>query len=423
MKTPLQTNSSVRRWGRRTLLRHVGAGYLVLPLLKLTRNARGETPKRFLIFHTPNGIEHLSSPAPAFTPLVSDLLMVRGITYRAAEPVNADAHLKGQACAWTAHLNRFGSPAGASLDQHLVAQLKPTTRFESIELGIQGASTGLLYKMGPRAPLGMVASVDPAKTFDRLFGDMTGQDAASLARIRRRRQSVLDHVKEELSSVSSTLGGDERQKLELHLESLRTIEKRIAGSMMPATSASACNSTLLQAKVDALKSDYVSHGEIQMDIMALALACGLTNIGSVRWASSSSDVRHTWINSTREWHNQLAHGGSGAADEFRRVTHWYAEQFASLIKRLKAYPEGGGTLLDRSLVIWGSDMANGGHGFRGATFVIGGKCGGAIRPGRTQMYANASQNDFFAALCHAMGAPTEKFGDPMIASRPLAGLT
>lgn len=425
MNTPRQQAVSARRgWGRRSLLGHIGAVLLVAPLLQRSRSVRGEVTKRLLIFHTPNGMEHLSSPAPAFAPLSADILMVRGIHYKSLENsvVNADAHLKGQAGAWTAHVNRFGAPAGASIDQHLVAQLKPTTRFTSLELCVQGASSGLLYRQGPRGPLAVVASVDPAKSFDRVLGGMVGHDTHDLPRIRRRRQSVLDHVKDELTSVAPTLTSEERQKLELHLDTLRSIEKRVATQGEAGSQTTTCHSAELKAKVETLKNDYVAHGALQMDLMALTLACGLTNIGSIRWSTSSSDVRHTWINSSRAWHNGLAHGGGGAADEFRRVTHWYAEQFASLIKRLKAYPEAGGSVLDNALVIWGSDMANGGHGFRGATFVIGGKCGGAIRPGRTQTYSDGGQNDFFAALCHAMGAPTEKFGNPLFASRPLSGL-
>jgi hypothetical protein len=157
------------------------------------------------------------------------------------------------------------------------------------------------------------------------------------------------------------------------------------------------------------------------DMLAIALACGLTRIATLRYAGAVSNIRHTWIGSSRG-HHDLAHGGGAAADEFRKVTHWYADEFSAFLDRLKAIPEGDGTMLDSSLVFWSSDMANGGHGFKNAFYVVAGRAGGALRTGRTMRVPGTSHSDLLLAVAHAVGVTgAAKFGNPAYGNGPLAG--
>jgi len=169
-------------------------------------------------------------------------------------------------------------------------------------------------------------------------------------------------------------------------------------------------------------------GGIQLDLMAMALACDITRVASMQWSRSVSSTRFTWLN-VAQGHHDLSHRPDtdpGAVSDLTKINTWYAQQLAGLIDRLKATPDGaGGTMFDGTLVLWCNELAKGNtHGRVGAPYVLAGSAGGALRTGRFLRYDGQGlpHNNLLVSILNAMGVPDTTFGKPDWCTGPLAGL-
>src|SRR6185295_8077891 len=158
-------------------------------------------------------------------------------------------------------------------------------------------------------------------------------------------------------------------------------------------------------------------GELQMDLLVLALGCGLTRVASLQWSRSVSQVRFTWLG-IDDGHHDLSHRGDtdpDAIDKLRQINSWYAARFASLIDRMKKVDHGDGTtLLDSTLVLWCNELGKGNtHSRQNAPYVLAGRAGGALRTGRYLRYdGDVPHNNLLVALLNAMDVPDTRFGKP-----------
>jgi len=439
------------RIGRRSFVKGAGLGGAAIaaaPLVRmLTSVTHAQTPvfpKRLVIFSTPNGtlFEHWwngAGPSCAgmgriFEPLAElapKLLVLRGVDMQSAyvDPIPPDHEpdfpnaLTGRQAIYTE-----GSQApigGMSVDQHIARHLAAETRFASLQLGVLDTTNGRpLIGLGPREPV--LPERSPYAAFDRIFADVTGSDAAALARLRAERASVLDFQREELGALRCRLPAEDRAKVDLHLESIRELERSLTAGV-----GDACAPPDLGAPISVsltANDNFPALGRLQMDVLAMALACDLTRVASLQWSKSASQVIHRWVDVTME-HHSVAHLTSvpdrATADEWlARIETWYAEQLAYLLRRLDAIPEGDGTLLDHTAVVWIHEQSYAhSHDRRDMPYVIAGSCGGYFRTGRCLELAGVPHNQLLVSLCHAMDVPTDQFGDPDFGSGPLAGLT
>jgi len=422
-----------------------------LPLLDamMPHRARADVttyPRRFVVFFsscgtiaanwTPTGGETDFVLSPILSPLEpfrDDIVIIQGVDQQGGGAgVGHQAGIGGMLTGAGLNPGPFsagggsssGWASGISVDQRIANAIGDDTAFKSVELGVQvGApdNMGRMCYAGSDQPI--PPEDDPYAAFTRIFADLT-RDPAELARIRAHRLSVLDRVAGRYQRLAARLGSGDRQKVEAHLTAIRDIESRL--SVVPAPRP-ACQVPVQGAGIDLTANDaFPQIGTLQMDLLAMALACDLTRVASLQWSRAASTVRFTWLH-IDELHHDLSHRGDGdtdAIDKLTRINQWYASELAYLIGRLKQIPEGDGTLLDNTVIIWCNELAKGNiHGRTDAPYVLAGRAGGALTTGRfLQFDGNVPHNNLLLSLIHAMGQDDNTFGNPDWCTGPLTGL-
>ncbi|MEZ4454428.1 MAG: DUF1552 domain-containing protein [Nannocystaceae bacterium] len=429
------------RLGRRAVLRGAGGVALALPFLEAMRPARSRaadptTPRRLVLWYTANGtVPSAWTPGPDFTlspilqPLADhrpDLTVLSGVDMRSSGG-DRKGHNRGVGCLWSGREPLGGNDGdagygdGITVDQHVAAVVGATTRFASLELGVEVKTSqprGRMIYSGPNQPIPPEES--PWKAFNRIFTGL-GVDDPEAIKLRARRQTVLDAVQGEFKALNPRLGAADREKLDAHLTAIREIEGRLQAVDLPPA---ACAPPALPAPFDAKKNDnFPAIGQLQIDLLVMALACDLTRVASLMWSHALSGVIHTWLGHDLDHHSISHFGDVDSVERLIAINTWYAVRFAELIVRLKSIPEGDGTLFDSTVVVWGSELGKGQpHHCANIPFVLAGSCGGRLKTGQHLTFDGASHNDLLIALMQAMGVEGEVFGDPAFCSGPLPGL-
>jgi hypothetical protein len=456
--------------GRRAMLRGAGGIAIALPFLDAMLNPKRSSaapdaaPKRLLVFFSANGsAQDIWAPSggetsfniadhPVHAPLQphrDDIIIIDGVDNEVSYHSGGDGHQTGMGCMITAApllagddfclgscedpTDTIGWGGGISVDQYVADQVEKetTTKFRSLEMGVQVNSSTVWSRMsyrGPDQPL--PHREDPSQNLVDLFSDLDA-DPLELALLRKKRKSVLDVVGDDYARLSPRLGKDDKIKVDQHLESIRAIEKRLDANGFVGA---ACETPDPDIPGDINNNDnYPAVGRAQMDLLVMALACDLTRVGSLQWSTSVSNKRFSWLeNPIPEGHHDLSHFDDSdgyALDAITRINHWYTEQFAYLLAAMKAIPEGEGTLLDNSVVLWVNELGKGNsHTRRDLPFVLAGNCQGYFNTGRYMSYGGADEQAYhgrlLVSMCHAMGYPVSSFGMPEYSEQgPLPGLT
>lgn len=457
------------RFSRRTLLRGLGAAVGLGPLVPILSARAQEVryPKRLIVFYSPDGVGRNNDWEPSgsetdFTlseiheplqPFAPHLIVPVGLRLDAEGA--GEGHAYGMGGLWTASYtkepsgdadfdggngHRTGWGSGPSVDQ-VVANAygencpyqtppddpTPEVPYRTLELGAMTGDAHIVTRMiyaGEDRPLN--AEDSPVAVFDRLFGEVGAQEA-DLARVRTERRSVIDLVRAELTALQGRTSAADRMKIDAHLEGVRAIERRLE------LSGAVCDLGDLGGAVDQYRGDQGWHqrdenfpevARLQMDLMVRALACDLTRVASLQLSRGFSGIVHTWAG-VDQGHHELSHDESyDTTSETNKVDRWYSEQLAYLLGALQAVPEGEGTMLDNTLLVWGRELARDTHDMRRAPFVIAGSAGGAIRPGRMLTYEETGHSRMLLSICHAMGlTDLTSFGNLDAGNGPLSGWT
>jgi hypothetical protein len=167
--------------------------------------------------------------------------------------------------------------------------------------------------------------------------------------------------------------------------------------------------------------------KVQTELLVMALACDTTRVATLQWQEAlGNDSTFTWLGHT-ETHHDISHKGDGDAtgqQQMIAIGTWFSEQLAYMLQLMSEIPEGDGTMLDNTVVLWCNELAKGNaHNRIDMPYVLAGSCGGYLRPGRWLQYANTSHNDLLVSLCNAMDVPVNTFGNPAYCSGPLPNLT
>ncbi len=434
------------RFSRRNLLAGTGAGMVLAPFVPLIGDAQeGTSPVRLLLVFSANGTIHENwrpsggetdfSLSPILAPLEAhrnDLLIMDGMHVNDQGP--GDDHMQGIAMLWSASRLLEGDEfeggcgvtsgwgGGISVDQFIANRIGEETAFPSLEFGVQTGGSDIWRRMiyaGPNAPIS--PDEDPLSAFDRLFGNIGG-DETELDRIRAERRSVIDAVTGDLTGLQTRVSSEDKYKIDAHLESIRSIEQRLQNDV------TGCQPPELGSELDPFDSDnFPTILKLQMDIVTAALACNLTRVASLQMSYGVSGLVFRWLDIS-EGHHDISHegdGNGGAKDQLTRINTWFSEQFAYLLDRMKSVQEGTGTLLDNSMVVFGNELAKGNsHSHDPMPFVVAGKAGGLIRPGRFLDLDGVSHSRLLVSMCHTMGlTDVDTFGDTDEGSGPLSGLS
>jgi hypothetical protein len=457
------------RWRRRELLAGLGSLGLV-PLLgdRFARaQAPGASPRRVVIFYTPNGTvgpewrprggETDFTLGRILTPLApwrSRLLVLGGVDMALAEAGFGSHHTRGIGGLLTGrrilmgNFRSAGPPTagwagGVSIDQHIGQHLARTpgaaTRFRTLELGVRVIDAevrGRLSYLGPNQPVPPMES--PYEVFDRIFGGGQAPAPGPVApgdaraeRLRAQRKSVLDFLGQELAAVRAHVGVDDRARVDAHLEAVRDIERRLQVDAAASGGTAARCATPAQApRLDVMATENLpAVGRLQMDLLAAALACDLVRVATLQWTHAESNQTFPFLGVGGQ-HHAMSHAGDGdaaAQESLTKINVFYAEQLRYLIETLSRYPEGERTLLDNTVVLWAIEIGKGNnHAHRDLPFLLAGSCGGAFRTGRFLDFQargrSQPHNNLLVSLASAMGLPDATFGDPEHCTGPLPDL-
>jgi hypothetical protein len=284
---------------------------------------------------------------------------------------------------------------------------------------------------------------NPYTVWNRLFGGAgpggTVLDPKAIERIRAERRSIFDFVGREFGSLAKNLGTDDRKKVELHQTHMRQIEKELDVS---ASSSSAGCSPVKLPDMDPkgvtqpwfenrINTDKAIR--VQMDQSIAALRCDTTRVATFMLVDGANEGCSFPFLGIEKQHHQYAHGAGSGSDETngdalgkRKVDKWFHEQLAYFLGQLKATPEGNGTMLDNSLVVFLNNMNNGaGHGYTsGVPFLLAGNCQNTFRTGRYVKFASPNQphNGILTAIANGVldgiEPPVKFFGDARYGGEP-----
>jgi hypothetical protein len=168
--------------------------------------------------------------------------------------------------------------------------------------------------------------------------------------------------------------------------------------------------------------------DLQLELLAQAFACDLTRVASLQLnVNENNHTRFSWLFSDDRHHHEMSHTGSSDTDsqgKLAEVYRWYAEQVATLADRLAAIPEGDGTVLDNTLIVWGTEIGIGNnHRTDWMPFVLVGGAGGALETGRYLTYEGDAHNRLLVSVAQMMGLEdVETYGSTDGGRGPLARL-
>jgi hypothetical protein len=420
---------------RRKLVGGCGAALLLAPFYALLERAASAQAaagcaRRLVLFFTPNGTVHrrwrptgsgTSFEFPAgsilepLAPHKARVLICDGIDFK-----NTSNHEGGMAAMLTGNGTLSSQSKGMSVDQYIATEIGGSSRFSSLELGVQTSAWGggVQTRMSYSAPGAFVPpDDDPVHVFSRLFGTVSS-DPTEADRIRRRRQSVIDVVRGDVADLRARVGTEERQKLDLHLESLRRVELGLSG-------VTGCTQPTAPAPINTYDNDrFPEIGSLQMDLLVTALACDATRVASIQWSHTVGPQVFSWLGLS-DGHHSLSHmddGNTTGVESFVLAERWYTEQFVYFLTRLSETPDAaGGTLLDSTLVVWCKELGDGRlHDCLSVPFVLAG--GGCFTPGRYVDFGGAPHQKLLVSICQAMGLDNQTFGDASHGTGPLEGL-
>ncbi len=434
---------------RRTVLRGLGTT-IVLPWLEAMAPAAGlgagsppgpgsARPQRIAFLYVPNGV-HMPAWRPkqegsGFTlpstleplgPFQDDLLVLSGLAQHNAEALGDGPgdHARSLCCFLTGvhPLKTDGANihVGTSADQVVAQQIGGRTRLPSLELGIErggqsgncdsGYSCAYSSNISWRSPtMPMAKEINPRSVFDRLFvGRNASGDRADRQKRELYKKSILDFALEDAQQLRSRLGQGDRRKLDDYLTSLREIEQRIARAD---TAAAGLPPGL--SRPGGIPQGYGEHIRLMFDIMTLAFQTDSTRVCTFMYANEGSTRPYPFIGVPEGHHDLSHHGGDPRKHEkLKKINRFHIEQFAYLLGKLKAIREGEHSLLDNTMIVYGSGISDGDrHNHDDLPVLLAGKGAGTVKPGRHVKYSPQPLINLYLSLFDRLGVSAERLGD------------
>ena len=437
---------SIRRPTRRDFLKVAGGGAALGAAASLFPwlTARGDgavCPPKLLLLFTPHGtiwdrwrpsggetdftFSHILEPLSRHRDqlvIVDGLAIADPYSHRVPHTYDMPALFTGSPIDTSAtefsrmdHGVTFGWNTGISIDQTIANRLAPPTPHRTIEFGVQcGGShpaTRMIYT-GPAAPRQPLDT--PGRAWDQIFMGLSEPEPDTTP---IRRGAILDTVLEDLHSIRPTLSGSDRARLDAHATSLEEIQSTLMAGPVTCTLPERPEGSGLDVTIDQ-----------QHALIVAALACGQTRIASMQITIGDNDGSlYPWVGITTGGHHNVSHDSSAAASDQRAdLYRWYSERVAALLDRMAMTPDGEGTsLLDNTMVLWGSEIGIGWtHDITNVPFVVAGGRAHGVRGGRyLRAAAGSLHNRLLVSAAQYMGlADITTYGTMDNDTGPLSGL-
>ncbi len=421
---------------RRTMLKGLGAA-IALPLLDamIPAFAAPRTVKRFGAIYVPNGVIpgkwfpategagfEFSPTLQPLEPYRDQILVLSGLDSVPPAPPgerqynnHADASTRFLTDTTPSHVLR----AGVSIDQVLAKQWGQDTSLPSLEIALESVDsgtscdfgrscvyTGTISWAGPTSPLPMEQS--PSAAFERLFGDSVNTDAKSRRARMQQKGSILDSLMAEVAGLQKKVGPADRQRISGYLESVRDVEQRIQKAMvnnaeMPVVSRPA-----------GIPETFEQHAKLMFDIHLLAYQGDVTRVVTFMIGREFSGRTYPEIG-VPDAHHPISHHQRDPIrmEKLSKINHYHVSLFSYFVDRLKNTPDGDGSLLDHSTIMYGAGMSEGnGHVPLNLPIVLAGGAAGELKGGR---HVKAAQGtplaNLHVSLLNKLGVPVEKHGN------------
>lgn len=447
MRNPNENSAEARRFriSRRTFLRGVGVT-MTLPWLESVSvwgatsadaaakaGAPGPFPKRFCVQFMGNGINgnhwwakgsgadmELSKSLAPLEPFKTKLNVINGLFNKPATGVGIHPGQTGNILSGMPLMKGAVLKGGISMDQVLANHLGQDTVQPSMVLACEQPLTGyhetnfsMAYSSHiswQSAESPVPCEVYPSLAFDSLF-----ENSGS-----RRKQSVLDRVKEQADSLSRKVSSTDKAKLDEYLTSVREVEKRVErmrGDKDKAEDKAKDRGKPLftmERPANGLPEDIRDHMRLMCDIVALAFQTDKTRVASMLMCRDLSGLFYPFLD-VRDAHHPASH--NDLSDGYERVSRFYVSQLAYLANRLEAMPEGEGTVLDNSCLLFLSNMWSGyKHDNTKLPVLTVGGMSGELETGRVLDHLDAGDDNrklcsLHLSLMDRMGVKLDRFGD------------
>jgi hypothetical protein len=433
---------------RRELLKGLGVGAACLPLLSATKSyaQAAAGPRRLAIFQMseglrmagwkPNAGSLMSGPLPpttaAFEPFKADTMFLHGMN----NPGGGGGH-GSYGCVYYGlggtGGGQYKEPTGKTVDQvvagalgagsngrpsmHLHVQLERAPRSTTSPGGSRCFWTGQGQPINPQG--------DPNAVYGEIFaGSNTNvmADPAAIKRIQTQRKSILDYIGGSLTDFQSRLGKEDKDSIGAHLQSIRELEGQLTAQ--PAGADGKCGGMPGPIPIDDGAS-YPLILKAHMSLIVAAFKCGVTKVATLQTGDSSGNninfafvdgipakSKNNYKSPFRNWHDLGHNPVMDGTDHKRIVDKWFMDRWAEFVTQLKAIPEGGGTVLDNTLLLIGNHVEDGGsHNSNALPWMLVGK-GGSNRLNLGNMISGGGSKvaNVMAGMCTALGIDQHPYG-------------
>jgi len=438
-----------RRISRRTVLRGAGVT-LALPWLESipawstessATGAEDRFPQRFAALFMACGVHpdhwwgkgsgsemELSRSLAPMESLKTKMNVIEGLFNKNSTGVGIHPGQTGNILSGASLQKGAELKGGISVDQVLASRLGQETAQPSMVLGCEQPITGyhetnfsMAYSshiswQNATSPVPM--EVYPSLAFDSLF-DNRGS---------RRNQSVLDRVREEAASLGRRTSFGDRSRLDEYLTSVREVEKRIERQRIQQNKAAdrakhrGASVVTMKRPDNGLPEDIREHMRLMCDVIALAFQTDKTRVGTLLLCRDISGLFYPFLG-VRNAHHSASH--NDRSEDWEKISRYYCSQLAYLAGRLDAMPEGDGTVLDNSCLLWVNNMWSGSrHDSTKVPLLTAGGLGGTLKTGRVLDYSGEDDEQrklcsLYLSIMNRMGVSMDSFGD---ANAQLAGL-
>jgi hypothetical protein len=426
---------------RRTMLKTLGAAVplplldAMVPALTAIRHTAAAPKIRFGTVYTPNGVIPSQwfptdegagfTFSPSLRPLepFRDRLLVLSGLDSEPPPPPGERQFNNHADASTRFLTSVTPSrtlrAGVSIDQIAAGVLGEDTPMRSMELALESVDsgtscdfgrscvyTGTIAWAGATAPLPM--EHDPSAAFVRLFGDGDLSDTAARRARMQQRGSILDSLADEVAALRARLAAADRARIAGYLDALRDVERRIQKTMAHNAELPAFDRPV------GVPESFAEHARLMFDLQLLAYQGDVTRVTTFMIGREFSGRTYPEIG-VPDAHHPISHHQRDPVrmEKCAKINHYHASLFAEYVEKLRATPDGDGSLLDHTVILYGAGMNEGnGHVPRNLPILLVGSAGGRLRGGRHLRYAEGTPlANMQLSLLDKLGVRVEEHGN------------
>jgi hypothetical protein len=414
------------------MLRGIGGAVICLPALECFGEVTDKTkaPVRFGAMFMPNGVNPPDwvpkgvgkdfELSPILAPLKDHRSNITVVSNLMNEAASSD-HIR-LTSAFLCGQNHVGRKSEASIDHLIAKQIGGNSRVPHLRLGTeppraQGYLTCSNVSWNEDNVL-LAPELNPRVAFDRMFRDFSSPEARRKALSQR---SILDAVLDRSKLLSKDLSAYDKEKMDQYFSSIRELEEQLdkiitpptkaAGGWTPALSA---NKTMKSRPPEETPDNAEEYMDALIDIMILGMWSDTTRVATLMMGHGLSRKNFAFLDGVNNDHHVTSHHRNNPQllKEYEIICRWHVQRLQRMMNKMDRIDEGGSSLLDNSLMLFGAGMSQGNtHSGVNIPILLAGKAGGAMKTGRhIQTAENTQHSNFLLSVLQKMGVERERFG-------------